>query len=119
MSFCRALRFALALLLLGLLPGSLCAKTIRHYDQNGRSTGYTEIDSRGNARHYDQNGRYTGRSETSSDGTVRYYDRNGRSTGRATTSSDGTVRYYDQNGRSTGRTNGTLSPAQAGNPARR
>ena len=77
MSFCRALRFALALLLLGLLPGSLCAKTIRHYDQNGRSTG------------------------------------------RATTSSDGTVRYYDQNGRSTGRTNGTLSPAQAGNPARR
>ena len=79
MSHSRHLFPLASLLLLCLCLTPLSAKTIRHYDSSGRSTGRTEIGNDGVARHYDQNGVYTGRSVTSPDGTTRYYDKDVRS----------------------------------------
>ena len=76
-----------ALLVMAILATTLSAKTIRHYDSSGRSTGRTEIDSNGNARYYDSNGRSIGRSYTDSSGTTRYYDSNGRSAGQSSNGS--------------------------------
>ena len=76
-----------ALLIMAILATTLSAKTIRHYDSSGRSTGRTEIDSNGNARYYDSNGRSIGRSYTDSSGTTRYYDSNGRSAGQSSNGS--------------------------------
>ena len=105
-----------ALLVMAILATTLSAKTIRHYDSSGRSTGRTEIDSNGNARYYDSNGRSIGRSSyTDSSGTTRYYDSNGRSAGQSTTDRGGTTRYYDGHGRSAGQSsNGSRSPAAEG-----
>jgi YD repeat-containing protein len=74
----RALPAAVA----ALMPlGAAAARTVRHYDAQGRYVGRSE--TRGDTRrHYDAQGRYTGRSERRG-GEVREYDAAGRYLGRS------------------------------------
>lgn len=73
------------------------AQTTRHYDRQGRVTGWSTQNG-AEIRHYDQNGRFVGRTMLRTD-EAREYTPGGSLTGRTYFLPDGRVRHYDEHGR--------------------
>lgn len=79
------------------LTGAAEAQTTRHYDRQGRVTGWSTQNG-GEIRHYDRNGRFVGRTTLRAD-EAREYTPGGALTGRTYFLPDGRVRHYDERGR--------------------